>query len=60
MDPNAIHEPQAKHDHKHKGTAIADQRQWHPRDREQSDRHSHVLEDKREDERRYSYNQKES
>ena len=60
MDPNAVHKAETKHDHQHKGAAVTNQWQWHTRDGEQSNRHSHVLEDMREDERRDPDNQKES
>src|SRR5215471_18835490 len=60
MDPNAVHEAETKHDHQHKGAAVANQRQRYTRDGEQSDRHSHVLEDVCEDERRDPDNQKQS
>ena len=45
MDPNAVHKPEAKHDHQHEGAAVTDQWQWYAGDRQQRDRHSHVLED---------------
>ncbi len=51
VDPNAVHEPEAKHDHQHKRAAVADQWQGHAGDRQQRDRHSHVLEDMGENER---------
>lgn len=58
MNPNAVHKPEAKHDHQHEGAAITDQWQWYSGDGEQSDRHSHVLEDTRENERSDPNNQK--
>src|SRR2546423_8699213 len=60
MDPNAVHKAETKHDHQHKGAAVTNQWQWHTRDGKQSNRHPHVLEDMREDERRDPDNQKES
>ena len=60
MNPNAVHKPEAKHDHQHKGAAVTDQWQRYTGDRQQRDRHSHVLEDVREDERRDPDNQKQS
>ena len=60
MDPNAVHKAEAKHDHQHKGPAVTNQWQWHTRDGKQSNRHSHVLEDVRENKCRDSDNQKES
>ena len=60
MDPNAVHKAETKHDHQHKGAAVTDQRQWDASNWEQSNRHSHVLENVREDERRDPDNQKES
>ena len=52
MDPDAIHQAQAEHDHEHEGAAVTDQRQWHAGDWQHRDGHSYVLEDVREDERR--------
>jgi hypothetical protein len=60
MDPNAVHKAKTKHDHEHKRAAVTNQWQRHTRDGEQSNRHPHVLEDMREDERRDPDNQKES
>src|SRR6059058_818336 len=60
MDPNAVHKPETKHDHQHKGAAVTNQWQWHTRDGKQGNRHSHVLEDVRENKCRDSDNQKES
>src|SRR2546430_6665100 len=58
MDPKAVHKPETKHDHQHKGAAVTNQWQWHTRDGKQSNRHSHVLEDVRENKCRDSDNQK--
>src|SRR5215472_125748 len=52
MNPDAIHQPQTKHDHQNKRTAIANQRQWDTGDWKHGNRHSHVLEYVSEDKRR--------
>ena len=52
MDPDAVHEPESKHNHQHKRAAVTDERQWHSGYRQHRDRHSHILKDVREDERR--------
>ena len=60
MNPNAVYKPEAKHDHQHEGAAITDQWQWHASNGEQSDRHSHVLENVREDKSGDSHNEKQA
>ena len=58
MDPDAVHQAQAEHDHQHERTAVADQWQRHAGDRQHRDRHSYVLEDVREDKRSDADDQK--
>ena len=58
MNPNAVHKPETKHDHQHEGAAVTDQRQRHAGDGQQSDGHSHILKDARENKRRDPNNQK--
>ena len=58
MNPNAIHQAQAKHDHQHERAAVADQWQWHASDWQHCNRHSYVLEDVREDKRSDTYHEK--
>ena len=60
MNPDAVHQPEAKHDHQHEGTAVADQWQRYTGDRQHCDRHSDVLEDVGEDERRDPDDQKQT
>ena len=60
MDPNAVHEAERKHDHKHKGAAITDQWQGHACDWQQRDGHPHVLENVRKDEGRDPDNQQQA
>src|SRR3954451_17406763 len=58
MDPDAVYEPQAEHDHEDERAAIADQRQWHAGDWQHCDCHSYVLEDVGEDKRSDAYDEK--
>src|SRR5712692_1074045 len=50
MYPNAVHDPERKHDHERERSAVTDQRQWHTGDRQHRDGHADVLEDVSEDE----------
>ena len=60
MDPHAVHEAESKHDHQHKRAAIADQWQRHAGDRQQRDRHPHILENMGENERCHSNDQEQA
>ena len=60
MDPHAVHEPESKHDHQHKRAAVANQWQWYASDRQQRDRHPHILEDMGENERCHSNDQEQA
>ena len=60
MDPNAVHEPKAKHDHEHKRAAVTDQWQRHTGNGQHRDRHPDVLEDMGENERGDPDDQKQS
>ena len=60
MDPNAVHESEAKHDHQHERTAVTDQGQRHTGDWQHGNRHSHVLKDVREDQGRNPHDQKQT
>src|SRR5437763_15847287 len=51
MDPDAVYQAQAEHDHEDERAAIADQRQWHTGDWQHCDCHSYVLKDVGEDKR---------
>ena len=58
MDPDAVYQAQAEHDHEDERAAIADQRQWHAGDWQHCDCHSYVLEDMREDKCSNAYDEK--
>ena len=60
MDPNAVHEPETEHDHQHKRTAVTNQWQRNAGDRQQCDRHTHVLENVREDKSGDAHNEKQA
>ena len=49
MDPHAVHQAQAKHDHDQERPAVADQRQRKSRDRHELNRHADILVDVKED-----------
>ncbi len=58
MNPNAVNDPEPKHDHEDKRPAVTDQWQRYTGNRQHRDRHSHILKNVREDERSDSNNQK--
>ena len=51
MNPNTVHDAQTEHDHQDKRTAVANQRQRNPGNRQDGNSHSDILEDVGEDER---------
>jgi len=51
VNPNAIHNAEAEHDHQDKRTAVTNQRQRNPGNRQDGNSHSDILKDVGEDER---------
>lgn len=43
VDPDAVHQTEAKHDHDDEGSAVADEREWESGDRHERNGHADVL-----------------
>ena len=60
MDPDAIHDSEAEHDHEDKGTAVTNEGQRNSRDRQHRNSHSNVLKNVGKNERGNSNDQQET
>ena len=59
MDPDAVHDPEAKHDHQNERAAVTNQRQRNARNREHRDGHPDVLKNVGKNERSHPGDEKE-